>query len=588
MCSPLLHSAQSYQNNKTTKYFDGQPNASMRITKRWQAKGNHFKTSSPIHLMQLLKLFPAIVAFISIASCSSVSKHDAFTTYKSNATVLKTETDRIFTEALKLDLSKGQKLAATRAASRTAAAHQRLKDTLTSSYATETRIDAISRALRKMELGQGDSSELIDKWIDARNKAQSALNEAKASPETKPDELKKFEAAFQTAEIALAEKVNELKAEQIQAIALEPKLKAAVAKAKERNDEARIESEKAVNQFVLDLRGTQKEPFRWGRSEGAIPSSLKLKYNKSKLIECFEAFEEYCDLLTKLANPQLISSEEFKNSANKLNGSANKLLNLDLNVAKGSEVALVSHTAIGIAQVYLRDRQARTLQRFLQENQTTVDRFVKLLRTALIQLRSNIDMYYKPSIDTASDDARSTAVDDAAKRAAGIASMFTINETYAELLQSIKSLSSKVDKLSVDHAKLSKSIVTPSLTADYIDSAGSQIGGLANGIQTSLSQNRYHEAQFVAEASDELAAEHERKYAVANAETLKAKAEYDIAKTAADSNPEDTAAKSVAEEMQKNYIVLKAASDQLKVQAEYYRALNAIDKTQAAKLKPSE
>lgn len=539
-------------------------------------------------MMHRLKIITIILANAVLPACSTVGKNEAFLAYKNNITALKFETDKVFTEALKLDLNKGQKLSAVRALGRAADSQQALQEALIKQYENKKRIDAIRRALEKAETGQGELSELIDRWVDVHNKAQRALKKTRESSNTEPDMLKRTEAAAKVAEEALAERIDELRSEYAVASALAPRLKDSADKALERNKQRQIESDEAISFFILDRRGTEKEPFQWGRISGEVPSSLALKYKKASVIECFVAFEEYSDLLAKLANPQLINPEELKSSAGKINASANKLLKVDLNVSNGSEVALVSQAALGIAQSYLRNRQARYLQGFLVENQATVDRFAKLFQSALIQLRENIDMYYKTSIDAAVGDRDSFLVGDAAKMTNVVSSMFSINEIYTELIQVIKNLSTKAYKLSSDHANLASSITSPALTGDFIDNAGAQINSIATGVDKSLALNRYNDAQFAAENSGEIAADYERKHAYAIAETLKAKGEYDLAKARADANPKDSAAKAYAEYLLKQHLNLKTISDQLKIQADYYRALHVLDKAEAARRKPAE
>lgn len=540
------------------------------------------------HAIRTAALAATSLAAHLFTSCSSVAPTDAFSSYKKTATSLKSESEKVFDDALKLDLNVGLKSSTAIATNRAAEANQALQKKENQRYVLKNRKQAIDAAVDKVANGTDVPSELVDSHLKVRKKAQAALDKALKTPDTKPAELQKLKDDVSSAEKALDEAVKDLAEEGEKIPNALAKMDAEIANLKKRNKESDDHSTAMVSQLELDARGTTTDPFRWGRTKGEMPSSLKLKHQKAKVLECMSLFEEYCDLLGKLANPELVNTTKFDESTRKINTSANKILNLDLNVAKGREIALISTAASQAARIYLQNRQASQLKMFIETNQGSVDEFVRLMQGALVLLRLNLDAYYLPSIHSASGAAQSTDVNGEAKRAAGIASIFTLNDTYAGLIENIKTLSLKLNKLSEDHAKLAKAVVSPSLSTAYADSAGGQIESITSGYQKGLSQNRYQDALFVADASDKIAIGYERKYALANIETLRAKARYDIAKAASDSKADDENLKLTTKELYEKYILLKADSDAIKVDADYYRSRNTIDKNDAARLKPTE
>ncbi len=529
-----------------------------------------------------------VIPGLCFVGCSTVGKHEAFLAYKANATEVKSETDKVFTEALKLDLNNGLKMSAAIEADIAADAHQALKETINKIYTSEFRITAIKEGLEKVQGGEGKPSELVDNWIEAVVKARANLQKAEETGNSTSAELQKLAKAVHTAEGALANKVHDLHREMKISQDSLNELKKQQAELQVDRNLAMDLAEKAISAFNLDIRGTKEDPWRWGTHTGAIPSSLQLKLLRTKVLECMTVYEEYCDLLAKLANPGLIDEEKFNQSTTDLNESLNQLLNTDLNVTSGKDVGIISAGAISAAKIYIDGKRVRQLQSFLESNQEMIGKYSGHMQKALVLLRRNLDQYYNPAITSTKDAALSTGEKGSAKRAAAISNMFAINSTYVDLIEAIKVLDRKLSKLAKGHSDLTKAIIKPSLTVAYIDSAGAQFGGFVEDLKAGIEQNEYNDAQFIADASERVALEFEDEYALANAETVKAKAEYDIAKAASDANPEDLAVKKTAEELQKKYLEFKAKSDLLKIDADYYRSLHTIDKTQALRIKPGE
>ncbi len=221
---------------------------------------------------------------------------------------------------------------------------------------------------------------------------------------------------------------------------------------KEREMEQISNDLNAINNLGLEFDENKPFEYRYKYTIAAKdkePLFIKLRRFDSGLTELNASFIEYTRLLVKLADSELIETEDFDQLATDLNNNLSSALKSFGKEQDASRLAMFSTIASTAAHAYISNKRKEHLIDILNANQGSVDGFIEHAQEAILVLRDGLIDEYDSSRRAlgkqynTSNDKRLIAnkvLANSEETAATLEMFDALNKTYRSLAETHKKL----------------------------------------------------------------------------------------------------------------------------------------------------